>query len=870
MLESVIKRDWRIERFEKVKILNAISRALKELEENKYSNVLIEQITENIYENLRWDFIDSTKIPTVDDIETVVEHFLMNIKAYDLAKAYILKSDEKRKKYEEYKEKNLEKLKNDSLYVTKTNWKKELFDISKVRKLFNRANINYKADCKFTDISKEFKWMLINEIKTSDITKLLIKVSVDKISTENTKWQYVAWRIAMFDLYKKASRNRNLTFKELYTPKAYKDLVDKYIKKGLYYKDFYNYYTEEDILEAWKYLSKDTDLEYNYTTLTMLGKRYLLNPNKVVNELPQEMYMWVALFLAIPEPKEVRLKRALEIYDVTSTQKLSLATPTLMNARTNFSQLSSCFVLNSGDDLREIYHNVENIAQISKLGGWVWIYLWNIRSKWASIRWIEWASRWVLPWNKVINDTAIAVDQLGQRAWAVSVTLDIWHKDIYDFLDMQTETWDIRRKSFDVFPAISVPDLFMKRVDENWLWTVFDPKEVEDKEGLKLQDFFWKEFEDKYIELESKKDKFRLAETYKAKDLFKRYMKSVVETWMPYMFFRDTNNTLNPNNHAWMIYSSQLCTEIAQNTSPAEYVTETYENWEINIKYKPWDSVVCNLASINVAKVNTPEEIERVTPLAMRVLDNVIDLNLYPIKESELTAMKYRSVWLGYLGLAEYFAVNKIAYDSPKAAEITDKLFEKYSYETIKASKDLAIERWAYELFEGSKWSKWILIWKNKQWFTKNSEMSEKWIELIDEVKKHWVRNGYMMSPAPNTSTANIVGTTAWLLPVYKRYFVETNSIAPMVNVAPNLSTENFWYYKEYVSMNVSDVINVIANVQKWIDQSISFEWLMNPQKTSPKDVYDWYFKAWRSWIKTVYYVRSQSLEIKECVSCSW
>lgn len=325
----------------------------------------------------------------------------------------------------------------------------------------------------------------------------------------------------------------------------------------------------------------------------------------------------------------------------------------------------------------------------------------------------------------------------------------------------------------------------------------------------------------------------------------------------------------NHNFYAnWILVHN--CTEIIQNTSPSHFIEETYSNWEVSIKYKPGDNVVCNLASINVAKVNTDEEINKIVPLAMKVLDNVIDLNLYPVKETEITAKKYRSVGLGYLWLAEYLATNQISYDSSKAVEAVDILFEKFAFKVIESSKEMAKERGKYEYFDGSEWSKWLLFGRDRDWYMKNTKNGEKWSNLIDEVQKYGLRNGYLIAPAPNTSTGPLVGTTSWLLPVYKKYFVETNGVAPLVSVAPNLNANNFWYYKEYINMNMNDVINVISTIYKWVDQAISFEWMINPQNMSPKDLSELYFKAWKKEIKTVYYVRSLSLEVKEgCVSCS-
>jgi len=436
------------------------------------------------------------------------------------------------------------------------------------------------------------------------------------------------------------------------------------------------------------------------------------------------------------------------------------------------------------------------------------------------------------------------------------------------FLELQTETWDIRSKSFDVFPAVTFPDLFMERVANNESWTLFDPKEVEDVTWKKLQDHFGEDFEKFYVECENN-DKLLLKKKTNAKELFKTYMKTAVETGMPYAFFRDTVNKLNPNKHAGNVYSTQLCVEICQNTSPSKFIEEQLEDWKIVIKYEPGDNVVCNLASINIAKVNKQKDIKEIMPIVARLLDNVITLNFYPVKEVELTAKKYRSVWIWFLWLAEYLAVNKISYDSKEAREVVDKLFEKYTYYTFKSSNLLAKERWAYKVFEWSEWSKWIILWKDKNWFKNNSEMWEKWEKLIDEIKQDWMRFAYHLAPAPNTSTSLVVWTTASILPIYKKYFVETNAIAPSVKVAPNLNQDNFWYYKEYVNMNMKDVIDMMAVVYKWIDQSISFEWMIKPETTSPRELYEYYMRAWKSWIKTVYYVRSMSLEVKTCESCS-
>lgn len=866
-IKYIKNRDWDLVPFDKTRIERAIEKAWESAKILDFS--FVEEVAwevvldlEEMSLKLEAGFLD------IEKIQDIVENKLMELWYFEVAKKYVIYREKRIQEREVLKAQVWEKISKNTFEITKSNWEKELFDREKVKNTYKRVSFWLARICKFEELEWSLKKYLVEWIKTSDILKMMIKSSIDLITVENTSWQYIAWRLLTIDLYKEASRNRNFELKDVYKPQHYKDLFDAYVAEGKYYKDFYKYYTPEQILEAWKKLKKDTDFTYNYTTVLMYKKRYLLNPNKIVRELPQEMYMSAALFLAIPEPEETRLQTALKIYEYCSKAMISLPTPTLLNARTNYHQLSSCFKLNVDDDLRAIYHNIENMAQISKFGGWIWVYLWNIRSRWGSIRWVNWASGWVNPWIKVINDTAVAVNQLWARAWAISVTLDMWHRDIYDFLDLQTETWDIRRKAFDVFPAVSIPDLFIKRVENNESWTLFDPKEVKDITWRVLQDHFCEDFEKFYIECENN-PKLSLKETVPAKDLFKKFLKSTVETGMPYVFYRDTVNALNPNKHAWNIYSTQLCTEICQNTSPSKYVEESLEDGNIVIKYTPWDSVVCNLASINIAKVYDDETIAKVTPVVMRILDNVIDLNFYPIKEAELTAKKYRSVWVWFLWLAEYLAVNKLAYDSKEAREVVDRMMEKFAYEVFKSSNELAVERKKYELFDGSEYSKWIVLWKDADWFKSNSKINDNWWELLENIKKNGLRFAYHLAPAPNTSTAWVVWTTAALLPIYKKYFVETNSIAPSVVVAPNLNEENFWYYKEYVNMNMNDVIDMMSVVYKWIDQSASFEWIINPQKVSPKELYEYYIKAHKQGIKTVYYVRSMSLEVKECVSCS-
>lgn len=873
-LEKIIKRNGDIVDFHRERIAVAIRKAVDATQQTtetllNIDSALISSTVDKVIHELEIKYKDTERLPNVENIQDIVEQKLVESGQFEVARNYILYRAQHAQLRAERRIEELKKIEKESLRVIKRDQHTEIFRVEKVKAAFAIAAKGYETTCPFEAVYERLKLTLVDNIKTSQIMKNLRKVCLDLVSVNNISWQHIAGRLYIMDLYKTAARNRKLALDDIYTAKSFKDHVDHYLSRELYFKEIYQHYSTDEILEAGRYLNRERDFTYIYSTVLAFDRRYLLNPNKDTRELPQEMYMLIALFLAVPEPRNKRLEIAKKIYDVTSSQKLSLPTPTLMNARTNFHQLSSCFKLNLNDDLRAIYHGLENMAQISKFGGGVGVYLGHIRSRGSAIRKLNGASGGVIPWVRLINDTATAVNQLGARLGAISPTLDIWHRDVLDFLNLQTETGDIRSKAFDIFPALSIPDIFMRRVETNSQWTLFDPHEIVTRKGCRLEDCYGEQFDLLYEECE-KDPHIKARTTIAAKDLMKRFLKTAVETGMPYIFFRDTVNEVNPNKHAGMVYSTQLCTEICQNTTDAKFIEESAHNSEISLRYTPGESVVCNLASINMAKVNSNAEMAEVLPIALRVLDNVITLNFYPIKESELTSARYRSVGLGFMGLAEYLACQGLNYDSQAARDHIDELFEKYALATLKASNDLARERGAYELFPGSEWSKGIIFGRNEAWYQEHSRFAKEWSSLINDIKKYGVRFAYHLAPAPNTSTAGVVGTTAGLLPIYKKFFVETNAIAPIVTVAPNLNQKNFWYYKEYVHIDMNEVIAMIATIYKWIDQSISFEWLIDPAKTSPAELYGYYMKAWKLKIKTVYYLRSMSGDANaSCVSCS-
>lgn len=356
---NIKKRDGEIVPFDRTRIENAISMACDAIGHRDKN--FIPSLTDAIIED-----ISAHRLPAVEDIQDAVEKNLMKAEFFEIAKEYILYREHRKTVREADHLEYVKKFENRTLTVTKRDGSTELFDLGKIRRVYDRVSQGFEKTCPFSDMVEVLKDSVVDEMTTKDISRLLIKTTIDLISIENISWQNIAGRIMILDLYKQASRNRNIPTGAVYSGENFKALFDTYIMEGLYYKDFYKYYSDEEILKAGNHISKTQDFEYPYTTTLAISKRYLMNYNKVVRELPQEMYMAVALFLAIPEKDEDRFDIAMKIYDMCSGQKISLPTPTLMNARSNFHQLSSCFKMSIEDDLRAIYHNVENIAQISK------------------------------------------------------------------------------------------------------------------------------------------------------------------------------------------------------------------------------------------------------------------------------------------------------------------------------------------------------------------------------------------------------------------------------------------------------------------------------------------------------------------------
>jgi len=762
------------------------------------------------------------------------------------------------------------------MHVLKRNGQKEALDISKIRIAIGFACEGIDVDPIELELDAQIQFK--DSISTKEIQQLLIRTAAEKVSPQTPQWQYVAARLLLYDLYKEVGHLRGYKVKDKlngkykpYNPDSFYKLVKTYAEKGIYGDYLLEGYTEEEFNTLSRYIDPDRDLLFNYTGIKVLVDRYLVrDEDGNVVELPQEMYMLIAMTLALPEKREERLKWAKTFYDLLSKHEISLATPTLMNARRTHTQLSSCFVLTVDDDLYDIFDNVQKAGQISKFAGGLGIYLGKIRATGATIRKFKGASSGVLPVVKILNDVMIYVDQLGMRKGSASITLDIWHKDVLDFLEVKTNVGDERKKAHDIHPAISIPDLFMKRLKSRDKWTLFDPYYCKNvKDGKNLEDLYGEEFEKVYEKLERELPAYAKKEV-PAFELWKRLLTVVFETGEPYIFFRDTANKLNPNKHCGMVYSSNLCHEIVQNMSTTQHIEDTLlEDGTIVHKKKSGDVVVCNLGSINLGKVYTKEDMERVVPVLVRMLDNVINMNYYAIKEAEYTNKRYRAIGIGVSNYHYCLVKNDIQWESEEHLEFANALFERIAYYAIKGSVELAKERGAYPLFEGSDWSKGIFFGRTAEENKRISKNGFDWTSLAEEVKRYGMRNAYLLAIMPTGSTSLIVGATPSVDPIFAKFYKEENMSGILPQVPPEID-KYFWHYKSAYNIDQEWVIRAAAERQKWIDQAQSLNLFIDPEQIDGPKLSRLYELAWELGLKTVYYTRSKSMtDIEECESCS-
>lgn len=783
---------------------------------------------------------------TVELVQDEAERVLMEYGWYDVAKAYILYR-EKRSILRQARASIVEAVSGDDklnelLMIVQSDFNDESYSLSALQAKFDSF---YKPS--------------MNE---EECYAALVKAAVELTTPEAPNWEFIASRLLNY------SFQNNLTnVMNKYGITCLYEKIRYMCDKGLYGNYILTHYSRIEIDEAEGFIVKDRDKMFTYSGLDLLLKRYVIHDhNHVPLETPQEMFMGIALHLCMNE-KIDRMKWVKRTYDMLSRLEVTMATPTMSNARKPYHQLSSCFIDMVPDSLDGIYRSLDNFAKVSKLGGGMGMYFGKVRATGSAIRGFKGAAGGVIRWIRLVNDTAVAVDQLGMRQGAVAVYLDVWHKDLPEFLQLRTNNGDDRMKAHDVFPAVCYPDLFWKLADENIdaPWYLMCPHEILAVKGYSLEDYYGEEWEKRYYDCVN--DSHISKRTVSVKDIVRLVLRSAVETGTPFAFNRDTVNRMNPNGHAGMIYCSNLCTEIAQNMAPIEYVSTniSVENGDTVLltTTRPGDFVVCNLASLSLGNLplEDDEYMQRTIETAVRALDNVIDLNFYPLEYAKLTNHKYRSIGLGVSGYHHMLAKRNIKWESEEHLKFVDEVFERINFAAIKADNALAIERGAYKLFDGSDW-------QNGDYFKKRGYTSEKWKDLQRSVCENGMRNAYLLAVAPTSSTSVLSGTTAGVDPVMKRFYLEEKKGSMLPRVAPELSINTWWYYKPAHTIDQTWSIKAAGVRQRHIDQAQSMNLYITNEFTM-RQVLNLYIEAWKAGVKTIYYVRSKSLEVEDCDSCS-
>ena len=919
------------------------------------------------------------------------------------------------------------------MYVIKRDNRREKLDITKIKK-YTEASVVGLKNVSAEELETDASILFYDGIKTTDIQQSLIRTALNKIDVDRPDWSFVAARLFLYDLYHKVSGYTGYP--------TLREYIDKGIKAGVLDPNLANGY---DLEELDKYIKPERDLQFTYLGIKTLYDRYLIKDkdNNPI-ELPQHLFMGVAMLLAMYEKDKMYWTK--KFYDIMSKFEVMMATPIISNARTNRRSLLSCYVKSVPDSIEGIFDAYKETALMSKYGGGIgesWV---KVRGMGSTIDVYSGVAGGTIPFLRINNDVSIAVDQLGLRAGAIAVYNEPWHIDIMDFLELKNNAGEERRRTHELFPALWIPDLFMKRVNANAEWTLFDPYDVSD-----LTDLYGEEFENKYREYE-KDDSIRKVKV-NAKELWKKILKEYFETGSPYLAFKDEANRRNPNNHDGIIRSSNLCvtgdtkiltkeygdieirkvagktltcwngfewsktelfktsdkqkvlevvlsngvtikatpyhkwyvnvndiitekrtyelnendtitsytlptgetvdgitiisvkdnneekptycgteplrhtllfngimtgncTEIFQNTEPDdeeivvtyydndEFITKKYNKdatielmdgsikradkllpmdsvcqyrvYQVEKKAIPGKSAVCNLGSINLSKINTKEDMERVIPIAVRMLDNIINLNNYPTKKTRDTSMRNRAIGLGVMGEMHMLANKHIHFGSNEHYELIDKIMEIFSYNTIKASMELAKERGTYPLFKDSKWSKGILPIDTANEEAKklvNRSYIYDWNKLREDVKENGVRNGYMMAIAPTSSISIITGTSQAIEPIYKRKWYEVNSSGDIPVIAPDLNVENYQYYIPAHDIDQLKLVYAGAIRQKWIDQGQSLNIFIKPENARASILHKIYNTGHKLGLKSFYYLRSGSKEDTvdrkdECTVC--
>lgn len=724
--------------------------------------------------------------------------------------------------------------------VVKRDGTKVPYDVSKVKQSIAHAVEGTGANP--LALEAKIDQFIRSGMKTSDIQKNVIQHAKQLATPQEPEWLNVAGRALAADMW------ANFKLKD----KSLAEVVHFNVKRGDYSKDLLKHYSDEDMNELGDYLQQERDLEHSHSSLVTVQAKYLGK-----YELNQHMHMVSAMRFAQLEKAATRVARAKEFYDILSKRKLSLATPFMSNLRKG-GNVASCFILAIEDDLDSIFDNVKRMAKISKNGGGIGVFLGFIRAKGSMVGGYENAAGPITQWVKLINDTAVAVNQGGKRAGAITVALPVWHNDIQDFLDMQTEHGDLRLKSYDVFPQVTLPDLFYKRDIEQKPWITFCPFEVKQKLGVDIRGKYGAVFEEAYAKIEEGfyQGKLKVAkEIPNARDLMKLIMRSQFDTGLPYLSNIDLMNEMNPNKgdkESYGILCANLCVESYSNVMPDKYAH------------------VCNLSSLNLGNCDSIEDIGYVARSATRLMNYGIELTNNPDPITTAHNKRYRTIGVGMMGMHDHLAKQWMTFrDTDEIKDVAECVEFNAAWEST-----VLAEEWGFtfDAFPESEWANGNMVKR----FKADSNGRHDWDALQARIDKFGILNSQLTSPAPTTSTSIYQDASATVLPVYSAFFSEDNKNGSLLVGAKFLKDNPLGYGKTFGKHTPKEIIDAVAAAQKFVDTGISMELILdqNREDFKAKDLYDAIHYARDKGIKTVYYIRTikknASLAAKEsaCVAC--
>ena len=809
----------------------------------------------------------------IEDIQDMVELALMRGGHHEVARAYVLYREQQHQKRLQEQAQQAKTTKTPEMYVTDHQGQRILLDMDALHQLVDGACQGLNSDIKAQPIINEVMRNLYDGMPLTEVFKAAILAARTKIE-HDPDYSFVTARLLLHTIRQEVL-GRAVTQEEM--QQAYATYFPAFIQKGIEAGLLDTHLAEFDLQRLGAALKHERDLQFDYLGLQTLYDRYFLHIGKQRIELPQAFFMRVAMGLALNEKD--REARAIEFYELLSSFDFMSSTPTLFNSGTVRSQLSSCYLTTIADDLNGIFEGIKENALLSKFAGGLGNDWSRVRALGSHIKGTNGESQGIVPFLKVVNDTAVAVNQGGKRKGAVCAYLESWHLDVEEFLELRKNTGDDRRRTHDMNTANWIPDLFMKRVMEDGQWTLFSPSDCPD-----LHDLYGGAFENAYVSYEQKADagEIKLFKRLRAVDLWRKMLSMLFETGHPWISFKDPCNIRSPQQHMGVVHSSNLCTEITLNTSDDEIA-------------------VCNLGSVNLAQHITQgqlnkDKLRKTVRTAMRMLDNVIDINFYPVEKARVSNLRHRPVGLGIMGFQDTLYQLRLPYASDATVNFADESMEAVCYFAYEASSDLAMERGIYSSFEGSLWAQGILpidsiamLAKGRgQYLDMDTSRRLDWEALRTKIMQQGMRNSNCVAIAPTATISNIVGVDQSIEPNFGNLAVKSNLSGEFTIVnqylVNDLKALGLWdevmimdlkhfdgsllaidripaelkaLYASAFEVDPKWLIEAASRRQKWIDQAQSLNIYM--AGASGRKLDDAYKLAWLKGLKTTYYLRSTS-----------